>query len=183
MMVDDSIWPAMDTAYRSASGDLADRLLASLDAAQAAGGDVRGQQSAALLVVEGGRRNRPWRGVICELRVEDHPRPLDELRRLLGLQRAYKLVDQADAAAGEGRIDEAMEIYRRAFDFAQEHDELQFWAAVALFRQGRERDAEDLFRKAFAQNPAMAKLVPRLVPLGMVREDAVERIVDFRRRE
>jgi uncharacterized Ntn-hydrolase superfamily protein len=178
MMVDESIWPAMYAAYASEQGDLADRLLETLDAAQAAGGDVRGQQSAALLVVEGKRRNRPWRGVICELRVEDHGRPLDELRRLLRLQRAYKLVDQGDRAAGEGRIDDAMATYERAFGFAPEHDELQFWAAVALFRQ---RDAENLFRRVFAQNPGMVLLVSRLVPLGMVREDAVERMVAFAR--
>ncbi len=178
MMVDDTIWPAMHAAYTSATGNLADRLLAALDAAQAAGGDIRGQQSAALLVVEGERSAKPWRGVVAELRVEDHAAPLTELRRLLRLQRAYKLVDAADDDAGHGRLDEAMARYQQAFALAPDHDELQFWAAIALFRQGREDDAIALFRKAFAQNPAMARLVPRLVPLGLVREDAVARITD-----
>lgn len=180
MMVDDTIWPAMHAAYTGASGDLADRMLAALDAAQAAGGDLRGQQSAALLVVEGKRRARPWRGVVAELRVEDHTAPLVELRRLLRLQRAYKLVDAADDAAGASRIDDAMACYQQALELAPDHDELQFWAAVALFRQGREEDATALFRKAFAQNPGMARLVPRLVPLGLVRQDAVARIASLR---
>ena len=179
MMVDESIWPAMHAAYVSARGDLADRLLAALDAAQAAGGDIRGQQSAALLVVEGERSAKPWRGVVVELRVEDHATPLTELRRLLGLQRAYKLVDAADEAAVDGRIDEAMARYEQAFALAPDHDELQFWAGIALFRQGREDDAIALLGKAFAQNPAMARLVPRLVPLGLVRELDVGRITDL----
>ena len=184
MMVDDGIWPAMHAAYiaahgtahGTAHGDLADRMLAALDAAQAAGGDIRGQQSAALLVVEGEHNEKPWRGVVADLRVEDHPAPLVELRRLLAMQRAYRLVDAADAAAGAGRIDEAMAMYERAFTFAPDHDELQFWAAVAMNRQGREDDATALFRKAFTSNPGMARLVARLVPLGLVSADAVARI-------
>ncbi|HEY8173386.1 MAG TPA: DUF1028 domain-containing protein, partial [Dehalococcoidia bacterium] len=79
MMVDDSIWPAMASMYEASRGDLADRMLAALDAAQAAGGDIRGQQSAAMLIVSGTRGEKPWDGRLLELRIEDHPRPLDEL--------------------------------------------------------------------------------------------------------
>lgn len=177
MMVDDSIWPAMHAAYTDAKGDLADRMLASLDAAQAAGGDVRGQQSAALLVVEGKRRTRPWRGVVCELRVEDHSRPLEELRRLLTMQRAYRFADLGDDATAAGKNDEATELYERAFNLVPDHDELQFWAGIGLLRRGRDADGEAMLRKCFAQNPAMARLVPRLVPLELVRAEDVDRIV------
>jgi uncharacterized Ntn-hydrolase superfamily protein len=181
MMVDGSIWPAMRDAYVDARGDLADRLLAALDAAQAAGGDIRGQQSAALLVVEGERTAKPWKGVVVELRVEDHARPLEELQRLLRLHRAYRLIDAAGSDVAAGRIDEARTRFERALELAPEHDEVQFWVAVTLFAQGREDEASALFGKAFAQNPAMADLVPRLVPLGMVRAQDVARITALRR--
>jgi uncharacterized Ntn-hydrolase superfamily protein len=179
MMVDDSIWPAMHAAYVDASGGLADRMMAALDAAQAAGGDIRGQQSAALLVVEGTRRTRPWRGVVCELRVEDHPRPLEELRRLLSMQRAYRYADQGDEATAAGKNDEAAELYERAFRLVPDHDELQFWAGISLFRRGHEAAGTEMLRKCFAQNPAMARLVPRLVRLGLVRAEDVDRIVQI----
>ena len=91
MMANEKVWPAMAEAYRLAPGDLADRMLTALDAAQAAGGDARGRQSAALLVVKANGTGRPWVGAdkLFELRIEDHPQPLVELRRLLRLQRAY----------------------------------------------------------------------------------------------
>ena len=79
---------AMAAAFESSEGPLAERLLVCLDAAQAAGGDRRGQQSAALLVVEKDGGYAKLSDVIVDLRVEDHERPLEELRRLYGLHQA-----------------------------------------------------------------------------------------------
>lgn len=180
MMVGDSVVPAMYAGYVGAGGDLADRMLAALDAAQAAGGDVRGQQSAAMLIVRGARSERPWRDVVLELRVEDHPRPLDELRRLLDMKRAYASVDAGDEALGAGDVERAMSHYQQALDLAPDNEELQFWAAVSLFKQARETEATDLFRRAFAKHPQLADLVPRVVHLGLVRAEDVERIVSLR---
>lgn len=177
MMVDDGVWPAMRAAYATASGDLADRLLAALDAAQAAGGDIRGQQSAAMLIVEGEPGAKPWRGIVVDLRVEDHPAPLDELRRLLRLQRAYRLSGEAGEAARRGDAADAGRLLSRAFELAPGNDELQFWAAIELLRNGRDDEAFPLFRSAFAKNAKMAALVPRLVPPGRVRAEDVDRIV------
>ena len=182
MMVDDSICPAMHGAYIGAKGDLADRMLAALDAAQAAGGDIRGQQSAAMLIVGAERDERPWRGVVLELRIEDHARPLDELRRLLRLKRAYALVDDGDEAMASGDLETAMRQYDRALEFAPDHDELQFWAGLALYKQGRIDEAEPLLRAAFATNPPMADLVERVVHLGVIDRDDVARIVALRNR-
>jgi uncharacterized Ntn-hydrolase superfamily protein len=179
MMVDDTIWSAMHAAYRAADGDLADRMLAALDAAQAAGGDIRGQQSAAMLVVEGERTDRPWRAM-AELRVEDHERPLDELRRLLRLSRAYRQADAGDEAAGAGEIEEARRRYGRALELAPENAELQFWAGITLFRQGEHDEAAAILRRTFALSPPLADLVPRLVPLGLVRAEDVGPIVALR---
>jgi uncharacterized Ntn-hydrolase superfamily protein len=179
MMADGSIWPAMERAYTAASGDLADRILAALDAAQAAGGDIRGQQSAAMLVVGGERSDKPWRHA-AELRVEDHDRPLDELRRLLRLSRAYRNADAGDDAAGAGEIEKARARYARALELAPENAELQFWAGITLFRQGEVEQAADILRGAFALSPPLLALVPRLVPLGLVKVEDVDRIAALR---
>jgi uncharacterized Ntn-hydrolase superfamily protein len=103
MMATQQVWPAMARAYREACGDLAERLLSALDAAQAAGGDLRGKQSAAMLIVGAERGPEPWAGVLLELRVEDHPEPLAELRRLVTLQRAYEHMNQGDTLLGSAR--------------------------------------------------------------------------------
>ena len=181
MMTDDSIWPAMHDAYIAAQGTLADRLLAALDAAQAAGGDIRGQQSAALLIVAGDRAEPAWKREM-ELRVEDHAEPLVELRRLLRLHRAYRINDLGDDALGTGDLDTAMRRYAEARELAPENDELQFWSALALFRAGREDEAMYLFREAFRRNPALAALVERVAPLGLapVDREALARILSQR---
>lgn len=171
MMTDDTIWPAMRNAYESATGDLSERMMAALDAAQAAGGDIRGQQSANILVVSGTRSDTPWRERTIDLRVEDHPRPLEELRRLLQLKRAYALTDAGDAALAASNIDEAMALYAQAKALAPDDEQILFFAALAMLRQGREQEAFAELRAAFAVTPALADLVPRLVPLGAVADD------------
>lgn len=178
LMDDESVWPAMKAAYERAEGDLADRLLAALDAAQASGGDIRGQQSAALLVVAGERSEKPWEGRLFELRVEDHPRPLDELRRLVRLQRAYRYADRADELIAAQNFDDAMGALAKAAALAPDVLELRFWAAAALFAAGREDEALQMFREVFAKEPVWARLAPRLVPLGLLPDDpaALERI-------
>lgn len=182
MMVDDSVWPAMHDAYLATKGDLADRMLAALDAAQAAGGDIRGQQSAAMLIVSGTRGEAHWKERLLELRIEDHPQPLVELRRLLRLHRAYGANSEGDRLITEGKHDDAALAFARARELAPENDELQFWSALTLFRSGSEDEALALFREAFARNPALVDLVPRLVPLGLVKDDAavIERITSQR---
>src|SRR5262245_22450046 len=109
LMANDTIWPAMKAAFDAAEGDLADRMMAALEAAQKAGGDIRGKQSAAMLIVSGQRSDEPWKGKLLDLRVEDDPNPLKELKRLIGVQRAYRWADQGDAFLSAGKIPEAMD--------------------------------------------------------------------------
>jgi uncharacterized Ntn-hydrolase superfamily protein len=172
MMVDDTVVPAMQPAYEHATGDLAERMLAALDAAQEAGGDIRGQQSAAMLIVSGKRTDRPSDGRILELRVEDHPRPLEELRRLVEMHRAYRLVGDGDKALAAGDLDAATRLYREALDRSPENHELRFWAGITLFRAGHEADARSLLDAAFDGSPPLVELVRRLVPLGLVADEA-----------
>ena len=106
-----TVWPAMAKAFRSAKGDLADRLLVALRAAQAEGGDIRGQQSAALLIVKGKPSGQPWNDRLFDLRVEDNPDPLKELGRLIQLRRAYRLMDEGDGFVTAGKWAEAKTAY------------------------------------------------------------------------
>ena len=161
MMASPEVWPAMAEAYRSAPGAVARRLLAALEAGEGAGGDVRGRQSAALLVVPAG--GDAW-ATVADLRVDDHPEPLAELRRLLDLGDAYALAGDGDDLVGEGRHAEAGERYRRASQLAPDNDELMFWAGLAL-AQGDEPEAGlDLVRAAIARHPGWRDLLDRLEP-------------------
>jgi uncharacterized Ntn-hydrolase superfamily protein len=171
LMLNDTVPAAMAEAYRSASGDLADRILAALQAAQGAGGDLRGQQSAALLIVEGEKTDQPYRAKLFDLRVEDHPRPLDELRRLVRLQRAYRHVDAGDTFVAQGKMDQARREYETAAKLAPEVTELAFWQAVSLFDAGQHDQALPLFRRCFRDDPNWAVLVPRLVDCGLMKDD------------
>ncbi|PYT06907.1 MAG: Zn-dependent protease [Acidobacteria bacterium] len=168
LMSNDRVWPAMKTAFEAAEGDLADRMLAALDAAQAAGGDIRGKQSAAILIVSGERSAEPWKGKLIDLRVEDSPRPLEELRRLVGVQRAYRYADQGDAFVSLGKIDDAMKAYARAAELQPANNELAYWRAVGLWNAGKKPEAIAAFRKVFARDRRWAALTPRLVPVGLL---------------
>jgi uncharacterized Ntn-hydrolase superfamily protein len=184
MMESEKVWPAMAAAFETSEGDLADRMLAALEAAQAAGGDIRGKQSAALLVVKATSTGRPWIGGdrLFDLRVEDSAEPLVELRRLVRLQRAYLHAGRGDDFAAEKKIDEALEEYSAATRLAPEIQELPFWVAVTLASVGREEEALRVFRQVFAKEPHWAELVPRLPPAGLLPDDPqlIERILEQR---
>jgi uncharacterized Ntn-hydrolase superfamily protein len=186
LMRSDRIWPAMARAFEATRGDLAERLLAALDAAQAAGGDIRGKQSAALIVVSGDRTAPPWQKTV-DLRVEDHPEPLAELRRLVRVSRAYQAATDGDNYVAAGKIDSALVAYRRASEMLPDsatNGELIYWVAVTLADQGRVDEAIPLFRRAFVQDTAWADLLPRLPAVGLLRADraTVDRIINQARR-
>lgn len=161
MMRSERVWPAMLERFGQAGGPLATRLLAALDAGEAAGGDVRGRQSAAILVVPAA--GEPWRRTV-ELRVEDHPAPLTEMRRLLTLHQAYVLATRGDELVAEARHEEAGRLYREACELAPESQELRFWSGLAAAQAGDfERAAEDV-RFASATEPGWLELLGRLSP-------------------
>ena len=166
-----TVWPAMAKAFRTAKGDLADRLLAALRAAQAEGGDLRGQQSAALLIVRGTPSGQPWNDRLFDLRVEDHPDPLKELGRLVQLRRAYRLMDEGDGFVTAGKWAEARVAYEAAAKLAPGVWEMPFWQAVALASSGRRDEALPLFRQVFAAEPFWKRLVPRLAEVDQLPRD------------
>ena len=171
MMRRDSVWGAMEAAYRSAQGDLANRLLACLDAAEAEGGDVRGRQSAAIKVVAAKGLNSPHHDVVFDLRVEDDADPVAELRRLVDTKRAYDHVDAGDQLAAAGDKEAALERYAAADRALPENEELAFWNGVALASTGRESAARDLLAPVLAAGNGWVELLRRLPEAGMLPDD------------
>jgi uncharacterized Ntn-hydrolase superfamily protein len=179
LMANAKVWPAMAAAYRASKGDLAERMLAALEAAEKAGGDIRGRQSAAMVVVKGQSSGKPWQDRIIDLRVEDHPEPVKELRRLVRLRRAYNLEDAGDNFIAAKKPAEALDAYSQAAKLAPDVVELQFWAAVSMFTNGQEEQALATFRRSFArEGRRWVDLVPRLAKVGLFPNDPekIERV-------
>lgn len=179
LMLNDKVWPAMARAFESTRGDLADRMLAALDAAQAAGGDIRGRQSAALIVVTGKPTGQAWKDRTFDLRVDDSPEPLKELRRLVRLQRAYNHMNAGDLAVEKKDNEGALREYSAAERLVPDNAEMIYWHAVALVNMGRVEESLPLFRKVFAMDRNWVTLTPRLPKSGLLPDDPkiIDRIV------
>ncbi len=171
LMEKPSVWPAMARAYETAKGDLAERLLAALDAAEKEGGDIRGRQSAAILIVRSTSTGKPWVDRVMDLRVEDHPHPNVELRRLVQLRRAYNESDAGDNAIAAKDPVAALKHYEEAARLAPEVVELQFWAALSMYTNGREAEARPIFIRVFTKEGRWADLVPRLAQVELFPND------------
>jgi uncharacterized Ntn-hydrolase superfamily protein len=163
IMASAEVWPAMAEAFVAADPDrpLAERLVTALEAGEATGGDVRGSQSAAVLVVPA--IGEPWRRTV-ELRVEDHPDPVGELRRLVTLQQAYAHAGDGDELMAEGKLAEAGEQFIRAAEIAPEKEELLFWSGLALASAGQVDEGVDRVRRALSRNAGLRELLTRLTP-------------------
>ncbi len=170
---------AMAEAFRSADGDLAQRMISALQAAEAEGGDIRGRQSAAILIVAAEATGKPWVNRIVDLRVEDHPDPVAELDRLLGIHRAYQHMNAGDVAIEHGDAAAAAREYSAAARLAPEIAEIPFWHAVALAANGEVDEALPVFRDVFAREDRWVALIPRLVEAGILPDDSgiVEQIL------
>jgi uncharacterized Ntn-hydrolase superfamily protein len=178
MMERATVWPAMLAAYAAAEGDLAERLLAALRAAEAEGGDVRGRQAAGLVVAPGGPDRPPW-ATRFDVRVDDSPAPLDELARVLRVARAYEAYGDASDAAEAGRVDEALPLMEKAAALAPEDDQIRLWQAVYVFVAGDEARGRDLYRSALADEPRGVEHLRRFAAAGHLPglEVAVQRLI------
>jgi uncharacterized Ntn-hydrolase superfamily protein len=171
LMLNDKVWPAMARAFETTKGDLAERMLAALDAAQAVGGDIRGRQSAAIIVVTGKPTGQAWKDRTFDLRVDDSPEPLRELRRLVQLQRAYNHMNAGDLAVEKKDNEGALREYSAAEQLVPDSAEMIYWHAVALVNMGRVDDSLPLFRKVFAMDRNWITLTPRLPKSGLLPDD------------
>lgn len=171
MMENATVWDAMARAFETAQGDLADRLLAALRAAEGEGGDIRGRQSAAIVVVSAASTGKPWQDRRFDLRVEDHPDPVGELGRLVRLQRAYNALNEGDGLVTEGDIEGAMRAYTRAMELVPDeatNGEAPFWVGITLASIGREEEATPFLLRAQAQDARWRELVGRLPAAGLL---------------
>ena len=171
LMENETVWPAMAKAFENTEGDLADKMMATLDAAEAEGGDIRGKQSAAMLIVTGEPTGVPWKDTVLDLRVEDHTKPLEELRRLIRINRAYKHANKGDHYLELEDIEKALAEYEMAAHYYPENPELSFWSAITLASKGQLDKALPIFRDVFNREPRLRKLTPRLVDSGLLPDD------------
>lgn len=171
LMLKNTVWNAMARAFENTPGELADRLMAALEAAQEEGGDIRGKQSAAILVVKGKGSGAWWKDRIYDLRVEDHEDPLGELKRLIRLNKAYTFMNKGDEFLTENKVEDAMRSYTRAMEMVPDNAEMVFWPAVTLASTGKVEESLPLFKKVFALDPNWAVLVTRLPQVGQLPKD------------
>lgn len=168
-----TVWDAMADAYENTAGDLAERMLAALEAAQREGGDIRGKQSSAILVVKPESSGRPYADVVMELRVEDHPTPVAELRRLVTVHQAYEYMNEGDEHLALGDVDAALKAYSRAAEMLPDNPEVKFWAAITMMTSGNEEEALAYFAEVFAADEKWREVVKRLPPSGLFPDDEV----------
>jgi uncharacterized Ntn-hydrolase superfamily protein len=184
LMEKNTVWEAMAAAYRRTKGDLAERLLAALEAAQDEGGDIRGRQSAAIIVVTGEPSGVAYQDRLIDLRVEDHPEPVRELRRLVGISRAYHFMNEGDERLSAQDSDGAMRAYNTAMELAPDIIEIRFWSALTLFTNGEEEKALDMFKEVFAADSNWIEVLRRLPHADLLDDSdgAVDRILGASRR-
>ena len=171
MMANGTVPKAMAVAFEKTKGDLADRMMAALEAAEAEGGDIRGKQSAAMVIVSGEPSGVDWKDTKLSLRIEDHPTPLIELKRLIRVHRAYQHANMGDHYMETEEIDKALIEYSKAAEYYPENPELPYWSAVALANGGRVEEALPVFQSVFERNPDLKTMTPRLVKSGLLPDD------------
>ena len=171
MMENSTVPKAMAVAFENSSGDLADRMMAALEAAEKEGGDIRGKQSAAMVIMSGEPTGIEWKDTKMSLRIEDHPTPLKELKRLIRIHRAYQHANKGDYYMELNQIDNALTEYNKASKYYPENPELPYWSAVALVNGGRINEALPIFKAVFKSNPNLKKMTPRLIKSGLLIDD------------
>jgi len=182
LMANNKVWSAMDKAFKESKGPLAERMLEALTAAQNVGGDIRGQQSAAILIVRGESTGKVWEDRLIDLRVEDHPDPVNELKRLLKVHRAYEHMNKGDLAIEKGDMELAMKEYSAAEEMFPENLEMKYWHAVTLASKGKVEESLPLFKEIFTKDENWRVLTPRLVPVGLltVSEEDLNKIISLK---
>jgi uncharacterized Ntn-hydrolase superfamily protein len=179
LMLNEKVPGAMSKAFEESKGPLAERLMAALFAAQEVGGDIRGKQSAAILVLKGRSTEKVWEDRLIDLRVEDSPEPLKELARLLKVHQAYGYMNAGDLAVEHGDMELAMKEYAAAEEMFPENEEMKFWHATTLVNNGNFEASLPLFKEVFLKNEKYKILTPRLVPIGLlnVNEEELTKIL------
>ncbi len=171
LMLNERVWGAMARAFERSTGPLAERMIAALEAAQNVGGDIRGQQSASILVVRGNATGNLWEDRLIDLRIEDHPQPIDEIKRLLKVYRAYEHMNNGDVAVEINDMELAMKEYSAAMEMFPENLEMKYWTAITLVNVGELEKALPMFKDIFSKDQNWKELTPRLIKNEMLIAD------------
>ena len=171
MMLHNTVWPAMAKAFENTKGSLAERLMSALEAAQKEGGDIRGKQSAAMIVFKGTSTGKPWEDKLIDIRVDDSNEPLVELRRLLKVHEAYDHMNNGDLATEKGDMPLAMKEYTTAENMFPDNLEMKYWHAVTLVNNGKLEEALPIFKEVFAKDNNWKILTSRLPKAGLLTVD------------
>ncbi|PID57904.1 MAG: Zn-dependent protease [Ignavibacteriae bacterium] len=179
MMLNQTVPKAMASAFERTSGALEDKLMAALEAAEMEDGDIRGKQSAAILVVNSKNTDKPWVDRKIDLRVEDHQTPIKELKRLLKIHKAYEHMNKGDLAIENNNMGLAMEEYQSAQKLFPENEEMKYWHAITLANTGNLDEALKMFKDIFSKNPNWAELTSRLYKARIlnIRQDDLNKIL------
>lgn len=165
------VWKAMANSFRNSKGSLSERLMMALESAEQAGGDLRGRQSAAILVVKVNGSSMPWQHRVVDLRVEDHPQPLVELRRLLRIHQAYTHANNGDALLEKGDMKRALDEYAKSASLHSTNVELKFWEAITLIDHGDLERGRTILKRVFRTNEDMKIMLKRLSSVGLLKVD------------
>jgi uncharacterized Ntn-hydrolase superfamily protein len=168
MMLNNTVWNAMSKTFENSKSPLAERLILTLEAAQKEGGDIRGKQSACLLVVKGEASGNIWEDRLIDLRVEDNPQPIGEIKRLLKVYRAYEHMNKGDLAVEKNDMKLAMDEYNAAMQMFPENLEMKYWTAVSLANTGEVEKSLPMFREIFTVDENWRELTKRLPPVGLL---------------
>jgi uncharacterized Ntn-hydrolase superfamily protein len=169
MMLTDKVWSTMAKSFESNGNlPLAERIVKTMEAAETVGGDIRGKQSAAILIVGGKVAKNKWEDKIIDLRVEDHEQPVKELSRLLKLHRAYKHMDKGDLAIEHNDMENALKEYDSALNLFPENLEMKFWTAISLANNQKLKEASELFKTIFKKDNNWRLLTERLPESGLL---------------
>ncbi len=168
MMLNNTVWGEMSKAFENSTGPLAERLVAALESAQNVGGDIRGKQSACLLVVKGQASGNLWEDRLIDLRVEDNPNPVVEIKRLLSVYRAYEHMNKGDLAVEKNDMKLAMDEYNAAMKMFPENLEMKYWTAVTLANTGGVEKALPMFKEIFIADKNWKELTERLPSVGLL---------------
>lgn len=179
LMRSSRVWPEMAEAFKNTKGPLHQRLLASLEAAENAGGDIRGKQSACILIVKTSTSRCTWKDRIMDLRVEDHPEPVKELKRLVTLHEAYQHANIGDSLVAEGKIEDALQEYQRASNLAPDKIELKFWQALTMYLHNKQLEAEQILREVFSKNSDWKIILSSLPKTGLfnIKEEDLQKLL------
>jgi uncharacterized Ntn-hydrolase superfamily protein len=182
MMLNDNVWSAMSDAFANSTGPLAERLIIALEAGQDAGGDIRGKQSACLLIVKGEPTKNVWEDKMFDLRVDDNPEPIAELKRLLKVYRAYEHMNNGDLAVEKNDMKLAMKEYSAAEEMFPDNAEMKFWHAVTLVNNNGLEESLPLFRDVFSKDENWRTLFGRLPEAGLVKlnDEDMKKIMDIK---